>query len=186
MDELQQNFEQIKIEQQPSIYKYSPSWTKKLFDYIQMKEEKIKNVKLCIENGGDIHYNDDLLLKIACREGHKNIVNLLFEYNNKIKTTAKNNFKFKESLFWAATNGHWDILMILKNQGANLKDLNKQILKDYHTREHRLIILYCLAHNIDIKTNKIFIKQHLEYDRLKTNGMYSYPPEIIKSVLQKL
>lgn len=62
-------------------------------------------VKILIENGANIHYNNDTALKIASLYGHLKIVKLLIENGAKINNTA---------LKWAYENKHYKVINFLE------------------------------------------------------------------------
>jgi ankyrin repeat protein len=71
-------------------------------------------VQYAMNNGADIHYNDDLSLRLACQNEHTNIVQYLIEMGANIHVNNE------ESLLTAALRGYMDIVRILVETGADI------------------------------------------------------------------
>jgi ankyrin repeat protein len=161
-----------RIQDQPFL-KRDSSWTKKLIKYVSFEnDEKIKNVKLCVENGGDIYSEKNICLTIACMNGHLQIVKFLLEVN---KSISDKGFVYTKALFWSATNGHFEILkLLIESSEANSKELNGICLRNFNTDGHKLVIIYLLSKEIKINTDLVFLKKYLQnhcgleiYEKLK-------------------
>jgi hypothetical protein len=71
-------------------------------------------VKLLLENGADVHADNDSALQLASRYGHAEIVKLLLEYGADVH--AEND----SALRWASENGYTEIVKLLLENGANV------------------------------------------------------------------
>lgn len=79
-------------------------------------------VKFLIENGADIHANDNFALREASCNGHYDIVKLLIENNANIH--AYNDY----ALRWASCSGHYNTVKLLIENGANVHAANDAAL----------------------------------------------------------
>ena len=71
-------------------------------------------VKTLLENGADVHANNNYALKWASRNGHVEVVKTLLE--NGANVRANNNY----ALRWASENGHVEVVNLLKQYGERL------------------------------------------------------------------
>jgi hypothetical protein len=74
----------------------------------------IEVVKLLLEHGADVHAENDSALQLASRYGHAEIVKLLLEYGADVH--AEND----SALRWASENGYTEIVKLLLENGANV------------------------------------------------------------------
>ena len=73
-------------------------------------------VKLLIDNGSDIHANNDQALHLASKYGHTDTVKLLIDHGADIHAINDN------ALRYATRNGHTDIVNLLKQYGSTLNE----------------------------------------------------------------
>ncbi len=84
--------------------------------YLASREGYLEAVKYLVENGVDIHYNEDVTLKVAAMGGYLNIVKYLVEKG------ANVNAHNTEALIAAAEHGHYDVVKYLVDRGAIVND----------------------------------------------------------------
>ena len=84
--------------------------------YLASREGYLEAVKYLVENGVDIHYNDDVTLKVSAMGGYLNIVKYLVEKG------ANVNAHNTEALIAAAEKGHYDVVKYLVDTGAIVND----------------------------------------------------------------
>lgn len=80
-------------------------WNQKLIDSSRIGD--LNGVKQTIENGADVHTNNDESLRMASNNGHLNVVKYLVE--NGADVHAENDY----SLRWASFYGHLDVVRYL-------------------------------------------------------------------------
>jgi len=80
-------------------------------------------IKELVEEGADIHANDDLALRWAAENGHLDVVKFL------VKEGADIHVFDELALRWAAENGHLDIVKFLVSKGANIHAENDEALR---------------------------------------------------------
>lgn len=74
----------------------------------------LEDVKQLLENGADVHVNDDAALFWSARNGHTDVVRMLLE--NGADVHANNN----QPLLWSVINWHVKIVKLLLEHGADL------------------------------------------------------------------
>ena len=95
-------------------------------------------IKELVEEGADIHANDDLALRWAAENGHLDVVKFL------VKEGADIHVFDNIVLRWAAKNGYFKIVKYLVKEGANIHAENDEALR-WATREGHLEIVEYLA-----------------------------------------
>ena len=105
--------EQIKISHNIKKYvKYSNDINQ---DFIKsVKIGNIKNIKILIKNGADIHYNNNYALRFSSENGHIEVVKFLIEKGANIH--AGDDYAIK----WSSLNGHIEVVKFLIEKGANI------------------------------------------------------------------
>ena len=120
----------------------------------------LKMVKYLIENGADIHFHNDEAFRMACYDGHLEVVKYLVN-----KGGADVNVKDGYALRWAACKGHFEIVKFLIAHGASLQSSGAQ--EGYH-----LAIKYKHSDIVQL-INKQFGKL-IPIDTLSNDEKYKY------------
>lgn len=85
------------------------------------ENDHLKLAELLLKNGADVHTHEDLALKTACKSGNIEMVKLLLENGANVNSE-------RLPLFAACENGHIEIVKLLINHGAKItKDLEISI-----------------------------------------------------------
>jgi ankyrin repeat protein len=66
-------------------------------------------VKLALQQGANIHYNDDYALRLAAYNGHADVVKVLLDAGANVHANNDG------ALGWAAYYGHADVVKLLKH-----------------------------------------------------------------------
>ena len=74
-------------------------------------------IRLAIQAGADVHFNDDQALRIASFYGHLPVVEVL------VKAGADVHANHDEALRYASSNGHLPVVEVLVKAGANIHPL---------------------------------------------------------------
>ena len=113
-----------------SIFDYMLNWNILItrFDTNQLfltasKKGHLEIVKLLIQNGADIHAENDYALRWASQEGHIEVVTFLIQ--NGADIHAENEY----ALRWSSENGHLEIVKILIQKGADIHANDDQALR---------------------------------------------------------
>jgi len=75
-----------------------------------------------VEQGADLHAQNDYALRLAAENGHLKVVKYLLEQGANLHT--KNDY----ALRWAAENGQLEVAKYLLKQGANSDRLSQKVL----------------------------------------------------------
>ena len=108
-----------------------------------------------LDQGADIHANNDLALRLSAQNGHLAVVQFLLEHGANIH--ADNDLALRLS----AKNGHLSVVQYLLDQGADIHAENDGTLRLSAENRHLLVVQYLLKHSA------------------KIGDMSSYPPDII-------
>jgi len=141
--------------------------TSELLNDIQYNN--FKKVKTAIENGANIHYDDDAPLKYATFYGHLNIVKYLIEKG--VDVHAEEDIALKN----ACINGYLEIVKYLLEKGANIHSNEDDPLLSAAYYGHVEIVKYLVEKGADIHARTNYMLTH----------KWKYSPEIkeyIKSV----
>ena len=90
--------------------------------------------KYLLDNGVNVHLKDDYLLRFACNNGELEIVKLLIEYGANIHVQND------KPLRWACEKGHYDVVKYLIEKGANIHVKNDMPLKLALDNNHKDIV----------------------------------------------
>ena len=101
-------------------------------------------VKYLIENGADIHAQNNYVLCWSARSGHLNIVNYLVENGSDIH--ARNDY----ALRYSANNGYLVVVKYLVENGADIHANNDDALRLSATYDHIEIVKYLVENGADI------------------------------------
>jgi len=91
--------------------------------------------KLLLENGANVHEDDDLALQWAASNGHLEVCKLLLENGANVHAEDSG------ALQWAASNRHFEVCKLLLEHGADLTVLRtkkfnlKKIVHKFATKE---------------------------------------------------
>jgi len=107
--------------------------------------------KYLINNGFDIHTNNDWPLLIASEQGWIEIVKFLIE--NGANMFAYGNYTLKIAAF----EGHLEVVKFLIQKGANLHDDNEDTLRSAAIRSRWDIVQYLIENGADIHTDHEFV-----------------------------
>jgi len=83
----------------------------------------VETVEYLLDNGVDVHLNDDYLLRFACNNGELEIVKLLLKYGADIHV------QHDKPLRWASEKGHYEVVKYLIEKGADVHARNDMALK---------------------------------------------------------
>jgi ankyrin repeat protein len=83
----------------------------------------LEKVKKCVENGANIHVDNDLALKFAAANGHLEVVEYFIE--NGANVCTNNDY----ALSVAAVYGHFEVVKYLVEHGADIHTVNDLALK---------------------------------------------------------
>lgn len=118
-------------------------------------------IKHLVENGSDIHVQEDKAVRMASSNGHLEVVKYLIEKGADIH--ARNN----DALKWAAIKNHFKIVKYLIEQGADIHADNDITLKKAVFYDHKDIIRYLIDNGANINADN-FLEQAIKYNRLET------------------
>ncbi|WP_175888215.1 ankyrin repeat domain-containing protein [Burkholderia contaminans] len=104
------------------------------------KTGNLDAVMNCIQNGADIHANNDLALRMASGEGHLEVVKYLVEQGADIHGFDN------QALIWASGEGHLQVVQYLIEQGADIHADDDGALKSASINGH-LDVVQCLVEN---------------------------------------
>ena len=76
--------------------------------YFSARDGYLDGVKHALENGADVHYNNDCVLGLTCLWGHLDTVKFLVKKGANINANDNNALKLAEK------NGHWYVVNYLK------------------------------------------------------------------------
>ncbi len=119
------------------------------------KHGKVDLIRYALQNGADIHYNDDIALVFAAEEGRVNAVKYLLENG------ADVNAQHGAALYFAIAGDHHEIVRGLispdetwniKAPGADIHIDNDGPLRLALIEGHPYIVKYLLANNADISS----------------------------------
>jgi len=107
----------VDIQEGVEIYE-NPGEPKKWKAHEVVLEERrridVNVIKGLLEEGADIHIDEELTLKWASENGHLEIVELMIEH------VANIHARRECALKWASNNGHFEIVKLLLEHGANV------------------------------------------------------------------
>lgn len=101
-------------------------------------------VQNMLQEGSDIHANNDEALRSAAAYGHSAIVTLLLDQGADVHA---NNDK---ALQWAASNGHRETVLILLGRGADLHAENDHAFRWAASNGRREVVALLLDHGANI------------------------------------
>ena len=100
-----------------------------------------KVVEYLIEKGANIHANNDWALMVASRDGHLDVVEYLVESGADIHARED------EALEWASENGHLDVVEYLVEQGVDAD--NAEALKAAYQWDHLEVVKHLIGEGAD-------------------------------------
>lgn len=121
---------------------------------IKTRNGDINGIVKCINNGANIHTNNDTVLYEAVVNEKYNIIDYLFTLEPQSK------FNCNKAFIYSAKNGYLEIFNLLRHGGESLAKLNNHTFYDYTTKSKREIIMILLVNKINIQTNIYFIYRH--------------------------
>jgi len=101
-------------------------------------------VKYLISQGANIHSSNDYVLCCASYRGHLDVVKCLIEHGADIH--ARNDL----ALVWASMSGHIEIVKYLVEQGADIHAENDQALRWASEKGHLEIVKYLVEQGADV------------------------------------
>ena len=104
-------------------------------------------VKILIDNGADVHMQDNYPIRFASDNGHYDIVKLLIE--NGADVSSKNNYAIR----LASRNGHYDIVELLIENGADVTDNDNYSIIDASKNGHYDIVELLIENGADVTAN---------------------------------
>jgi ankyrin repeat protein len=113
------------------------------------EEGNLKTVKFLVENGANIHCNNEAPLHYAVKNGHLKTVKYLVEQGADIH--ARNDYAVR----WAARKGHFEIVKYLVENGADIYARNELALSWAVTNNHFRIANYLKSIAEKYKQNQI-------------------------------
>jgi ankyrin repeat protein len=134
-----------------------------------VKKADLDLVKKLIEQGADIHFNNDRALRSASLNGHLHIVKYL------VNKGANIHIYDDEALGDASVNGHLDIVKYLIEQGVDIHANNDGALRNASYNGHLEVVKYLIDQGADI-TVEIDIPEEVQEIAIKRN------PENIKNI----
>ena len=126
----------------------------------------LDNVKQLIENGADIHAENDWALRFSADNGHLNVVKYLVENGANIHTQDDH------ALCWSAGYGYLDVVKYLVENGANIHAQNDHALCWSAENGHLKVVRLLLENGADIHADDDYAlcssayRDHLEVVRL--------------------
>ena len=109
-------------------------------------------VKYLIENGADIHANDDYALKLSAQCGYLNVVEYLIE--NGANIHAGNDYPLR----WSAYDGHLDVVKYLMEKGADIHAANDFALLLSASRGHLHIVKYLIENGANLHADNLLLR----------------------------
>jgi len=130
----------------------------------------IKEVRRLVEQGANIHANDEEALRWAAFRGHLEIVKYLIEKGADVH--GQNDLALK----WAAAGGHLEVVRCLVEHGADIHNFFDEPLR-IAIREGRIdVIKYLLEQGVDIR----------KVDFTTVASKYNYKYEILFPFFDKM
>jgi ankyrin repeat protein len=101
---------------------------------IASKKGNLEIVRLLLENGADVHVENDDALRLASQEGHLEMVRLLLEKGVNV------NAKYGHALRAASAAGHLEIVKLLIENGAKVNAKEDEALREASRSGHFKIV----------------------------------------------
>jgi ankyrin repeat protein len=117
-----------------------------------VKECNLIKVKHLIEQGADIHADNDWALRLSAANGHLEVVKYLVEHGADIHS-----YKY-QALRYSAGNGHLEVIKYLIEQGANIHADNDYALRFSAKYGHLEVVNYLI-----MDCNMVIDKDTIEY-----------------------
>ena len=105
----------------------------------------LDKVKYLVENGADVHADNDYALCLSAENGHFDIVKYLVENGTDIH--AKND----HALCWSAKNGHLEVVRLLLENGADIHAHDDFALRLSAQKGHLEVVKYLIENRADQK-----------------------------------
>lgn len=181
-------------------FQYSEGNFKSQFDLLKIKMNNDKNfllisssqagelslIKYAIENGADLHYDNDGALSYASRGGHLDVVKWLTENGADIHT--EDNLP----VGWASQGGHLDVVKYLVDKGADIHAEREYALREAAEEGRLPVVKYLVEHGADIHAhNDTALIQashngHTDIVRyLLENGAFIHDEDDLKYAIEK-
>ena len=153
-------------------------------------------VKDALEQGANVHTNDDLALRLASNNGHTEVIKLLLDAGADVHAWDD------WALRWASEYGHIEVVKLLLDAGANVHALNDYALQNASYNGHIEIVKLLLDAGANVHANKDIalrwaseyghievvklLKQHMKTNESVRDQMKPKSEEEIKKSLGKL
>ena len=103
-----------------------------------VKNNDLENIKRLVEQGANLHADDEEALQWAAEKGHLEVVKYLLERGANLRACVG------WALRWAARNGHLKVVEYLLEKGANLHAENDHALRLAAGKGHLEVVKYLL------------------------------------------
>ena len=101
-------------------------------------------VKWLVENGVNIHFEDDIALRDASDKGHLEVVKYLIEKGANIHAESD------QALGYASRSGHLEVVKFLLQAGAKINAYNDYALRMAAANGHLDIVKYLVEHGANV------------------------------------
>jgi ankyrin repeat protein len=136
----------------------------------EIENNNIEQVNKLLNEGADIHYNNDLPLMISSYRGYYEMTKFLLDNGANINAT----YRYNCPIIYACLNDHIHILELLLERGANIE--NNDIINDN-------IINSCFIKD-SIESLKLLIKHGFTFDTYIQNAFTKSVKYKSKNILQ--
>ena len=130
-------------------------WKASQFDLL----DDTKFIKTLIDNGKDIHENNDEMLRYVSTEGYPIVVKYLLENGANIHANDD------ESLRLSAQMGYFEVVKLLVENGADIHADNDHALRTSANNRYGNVVKYLIEHGANIHANnEEALRKCAEYD----------------------
>jgi ankyrin repeat protein len=113
--------------------------------YLKFGGSSLDIVSWLVDQGADIHADNDFAVRLAAARGHLDVVKWLVEGGANIR--AGNN----QAVRWAAGNGHLDVVKWLVEGGANIRADNDHAVRYAATNGHLDVVKWLVERGANIR-----------------------------------
>ena len=131
------------------------------------------NLQMLLDEGANVHVDNDYTLRRASEYGHTKVVKLLFKHGADVHA------RDDQALRWTSVNGHAEVVKLLLNNGADVHARGDYALRWASWYGHTKVVKLLLKHGANV---------HADNDdalRLASGHRHTEVMELLKSHMKK-